>query len=812
MRALLPLVLALVPLASAQSVVVGTRAADGKIVFETAEDFQINQSRRVRLLPEQKDDVDPNAIRRLARVDLAQAGVIRNDGTGRIVSLNGPNAPRDIVLPDNFSLRGSTPVNDVPGRLVLTVVHNRRTRQADTIPPEAFVVALFGASADEAVRDFLGKDWAFLNLDEQLAAMKGFAASFPGSPALKEFRDSLESRITRALRALEDGGPYAEFAPTRRFSELARQLFPGDAPFVELDERVAGRIQFITERQKLIRSLAELRDWDTLLEKYQDFDRYEGSFPEMQALRQEALQESARAHSLRARAFEQRADYARALKEANAALARDPYNREIRKLAADEALLSSQVEAQANASRQKILPKGLPADIRFGNAITAADRAIADKDFKKAQSFIQDADRENSGAPEVVLMGAKLLAAQGRYSEALPLLDQFDRTATASAEREKGYEVRRQVVYELDKNQDALRARISGLWKDGLYTQVDEALRGALKLDSNDPVFLYESGAAAAVLRDKSRAAATLAQFLSHANAIGVDPAQRERARRILAVLKDESPPAPRATAGLIYDPQSLAFLTPLDSVATSHVRMTFNWANERLDSIRTVFDDDRGAQLYRSLVVAGAADSGALAASTGADQGNFFFEYHPNGALREVLPKMPPAAPAKPYNVHVFRDEKGRVELLDDEQRPEVVLPDHPYVDPAVLAVIEGAPVTAIVAGNSFFDPFLWNGIHMFTVRYDRQGRAESAEEWNADNMVRFRWDGLQLASIQAYHSNSDTPYYQRAITYAGPNASAEDFSVNGRPGRIRYTYANGKLQQIRIEQDGREWTARPR
>ncbi len=809
---ILPFVLALAPLASAQSVVVGTRAADGKIVFETAEDFQINQSRRVRLLPEQKDDVDPNAIRRLARVDLAQAGVIRNDGTGRVVSLNGPNAPRDIVLPDNFSLRGPTPAKDVPGRLVLTVVHNRRTRQADTIPPEVFVVALFGASAGEAVRDFLDKDWAFLNLDEQLAAMKGFAASFPGSPALTEFHDSLESRITRALSALEDGGPYAEFAPMRRLSELARQLFPGDARFIDLDQRVAGRIQFITERQRLIRSLAELRDWDTLLEKYQDFDRYEGSFPEMQALRMGALEESARAHSLRARAFQQRADYARALKEAAAAQARDPYNREIRKLAADEKLLAAQVEAQANASRRKVLPKGLPADLRFSNAISAADRAIADKDFKKAQSFIQDADRENPDAPETVLMSAKLLVAQGRYAEALPLLDQFDRTATASAEREKGYEIRRQAVYELDKSMDALREQIAGLWKDGLYTQADEALRGALLLNSNDPIFLYESGTAAAVLRDKSRAAGTLAQFLSQANAIGVTPAQRERARHILVVIKDENLPARRAAAGLIYDPQSLAFLIPLDNVSANHVRMTFNWANGRLDSIRTMFEDDRGAQLYRALVVAGAADSGALAASAGADQGNFFFEYHPNGALREVLAKMPPAAPAKPYNVHVVRDDKGRVELLGDEQRPEVVLPDHPYVDPAVLAVVEDAPVTTIVAGNSFFSPVLWDGIHMFTVRYDRQGRAESADEWNADNIVRFRWDGSVLTSIYAFHHGSEAPYYQRAITYAGPNIAAEDITVNGRAGRIRYTYANGKLQQIRIEQDGREWTAHPR
>ena len=48
----------LLAVASAQSIVVGTRSTDGKISFETVEDFQINQSRKIRLLPEQKEDVD----------------------------------------------------------------------------------------------------------------------------------------------------------------------------------------------------------------------------------------------------------------------------------------------------------------------------------------------------------------------------------------------------------------------------------------------------------------------------------------------------------------------------------------------------------------------------------------------------------------------------------------------------------------------------------------------------------------------------------------------------------------------------------
>jgi len=803
------------PLVMAQSVVVGTRAGDGKISFETVEDFQINGSRKIRLLAEQKEDVDPNLVRRLAKIDIAQAGLIRNDGTGRLVSLNGPGAPRDVVLPENYALRAMTPAKDVPGRLGISLVRNKRTKQVDLIAPETFLVVLPGNSPDEAVRDFLQKDWAFLTLDEQLGAMRGLVASFPSSPSTKTFRDSLERRISTGLARLEEGGPYSEFVVTRRFSELARQAFPGDASLQALDDRVNERIKFIGDRPKLLRSLAALGDWDTLLTKYQEFERYEGSFPEMQALHQEALEESARTHAHRARAFEQRSDFDQASHEATAALARDPLNREIRKLAGDERLLASQIEAQNNASRRKILPKGLPADVRFGNAINYADRAIADKDFKKAQESIQDAERENPGAPEIMLARAKLLAAQGRNSEAIPLLDQYDRLVVDPAEREKGYNVRRQVMYDLDKVKESTKQQMVALLKDGQYSKLDGLLRDALKLDGEDPEVLYNAGVTAAILRDTERAKAVLNEFLAHANAIGVDPQLRDRARRILSIVKSPVvPDGPRkGPESGYYDPQSLAFRIPIESVTANKVRMAFNWANGRLESIHTTFDDDKGAQLYRSVVVAGAADSGAVAAASMEEPGNFYFEYHPTGALREVLSKKSPPAAVKPYSVHVAHDAQGRARLIDDDGHPEVVLPEHPYVNPAVLAVVEGGPVYSLVAGNSFFNPFLWDGVHAFTVHYDAVGRAESAQEWNADNLVRFSWEGNQLVAVRAYRKGSDAPYYQRTIRYSGSQIAGEDYSVNGRSGQIKYIYTNGKnLQQVKIENDGKEWTARVR
>jgi hypothetical protein len=39
------------------------------------------------------------------------------------------------------------------------------------------------------------------------------------------------------------------------------------------------------------------------------------------------------------------------------------------------------------------------------------------------------------------------------------------------------------------------------------------------------------------------------------------------------------------------------------------------------------------------------------------------------------------------------------------------------------------------------------------------------------------------------------------------------EDYSVNGKTGKIRYSYSPAKkLQDIKIDNDGKEWIARPR
>src|SRR5437899_5462576 len=78
-----------------QTAAVGKIAPDGAISFEIIEEMLVNQSHRIRLMPEGMETLDPQAFKKLSRIELPQAGVIRNDGAGHLARLNGKGAPRE---------------------------------------------------------------------------------------------------------------------------------------------------------------------------------------------------------------------------------------------------------------------------------------------------------------------------------------------------------------------------------------------------------------------------------------------------------------------------------------------------------------------------------------------------------------------------------------------------------------------------------------------------------------------------------------------------------------------------------------------
>ncbi len=492
-----------------------------------------------------------------------------------------------------------------------------------------------------------------------------------------------------------------------------------------------------------------------------------------------------------------------------------------------EKLFASQAAAGNSAVRRKILARNSPEANRFDDAKFNATNAIKDRNYTKAENEIQKMESENSDAPEIYLMRAQLLQAQSNLAEALPRLDTYDRMVSDSAERDKSSAIRRQIKYDLEKNKEANRKEIDRLMKAKDYTQLAALMSPALTSDPNDLDYLYYGGLAAAVLRNNDQATKYLKGYLERSDSKDGDPMLRERAGRILNALgttkaaagTDGTPnwlSGRKLADGIYYDPETLAFQIRVDSILGigGNVKKTFTWTQNHLDSIETSFEKE-GKRDYLKWLGASPAEIAAPGAVD--DPGNFYFRYLPSGSLLAVRAK-PVAAAAKPkeFRVVVTANPNGSMFLSDDEGQPEIVFPSHPLVNIAVLNILEG-PVGTIMAGNSGFNPFLWDGLHYFSVQYDLAGRAEVAQEWNADNRVTFTWDGQRLKEIQAFRKGSAMPYYRRTIAYAatGSTIMAEEVSLNGHSsGETKYVYnnTNKALTQIKVDSDGKDWVVKPR
>jgi hypothetical protein len=809
----LALLIALSPYAFSQAGLLGLKAPDGKIRFQAVEEFQIGGSHRVRLMAAGKQSITPEEAKHLPHLELSQSGTIRVDANHRLIRVDEAGNSAGIILPDDFAPKSTVDAAAAQGRLAIEAFQSKKAKTGDLIAPETFFVFIPGSEVDRSALALLGRTGAFLNLDEQLAAMEGFVASFPDSPLKSEFRNQLFNRIASGSNAFENRGSYDDLLLTRRYVDLAQRAFPHDTELVQLGARVVTRIQNVDSMRLNLRSLAASNEWDLLIDAYLPFEPYQWSFPDLMELRQTALEESARLHARRGALLVERQLLPDALRELALAVRRDPDNRETAKMLETARVVASL--ADAAKAKPHILAAGLPQDVHFRHSLHDADRATQDKDFAKADEALREAEADNKDAPEILLVRAKLLAARDRDAEALPLLDAYDRNVADLAARAQGNEVRDDILYNLAKKRTDFKQRLRALQQEGDYSKLRALTEKALALDPDDDDFLYYGGAVAALFRDPS-AKDRLTRYLQRSNSLRGDPQAnlqtRERVYRMRALL-DAAPPARSAgtpnwfsgrplAEGNYYCPVSGAFQLPIDGILGYKLKMNFQWERDRLAAITTAFDDEKGSQNYHAL------------GGPGEPQGNFYFGYAPSEGQVQAVSTRKIDGPVTLTALRVAHEAANPPHVVDDQGLPQIVLQDAKQFNPAVLALLEG-PLSTTIAGNSFFNPFIWDGLHYFSLTYNSQGRIDTAKEWNADNLVRFLWDGDRLKEVRAFRKDSPTPYYERKISYSGTMIMGESYDEGGKAGQIKYMYS-GKVLQVKVEDggvhDGKTWTVRLR
>jgi hypothetical protein len=387
---------------------------------------------------------------------------------------------------------------------------------------------------------------------------------------------------------------------------------------------------------------------------------------------------------------------------------------------------------------------------------------------------------------------------------------------------QSGDTVPNQVMYKLRKRQETSQREVQELWKQGLYSQLYTVSTSALKADDTNPDLLYAAGISASVLGRTTEADTTLRSYLKYSDNLATNPSTRSSVRHLLTVLKHPVIPEANGTGtpnwfsgqkwpeGVYYCPASLAFQIPIESVAGFKFRMNYLWDHGRLTAIRTDFEDDKGRQDYLGMISRAQSKS-----ANAGDPGNFAFSYD---AKRPQVRAVYPAEPHKTIpdfdeTVRLSKSDDNSVRLLDANGNAQVVLRNDPAIDTEVVRYLLG-DVTTLVSGNSFFNPFIWDGVHYFTVTYDAEARVTTAKEWNTDSVLHFSWDKQRLVEITAFHSKESEPYYQRVISYSGPNISGEQYSSGGHNGRIKYQYTKDALTSVKVEDggvhDGKAWAAR--
>jgi hypothetical protein len=408
-------------------------------------------------------------------------------------------------------------------------------------------------------------------------------------------------------------------------------------------------------------------------------------------------------------------------------------------------------------------------------------------------------------------MQVKLLAARDRHAEALPLLNAYDRAVAAPAARELGTAARTEILSDLERKRTALKQQLQKLLHDGDYSKLSTAVIPALGLDPDDDDFLYYGGAVAAIFGDRAAANERLTRYLLKSNSLRGDPESRDRALHMRALL--DAPKTGRTAGapnwlsgrpvadGIYYCPASAAFQLPIDTIAGYKLKMSFQWDGSRLIAITSTFDDDKGLQNYRAL------------SGPGDPRGNFFFGYAGADRQVQVASTRKIEGPVTLPELRVLHEAATPPHLVDEHGLPRIVLRDSAQFNVAVLSVLEGE-IPVGIAGNSFFNPFIWDGLHYFSLTYDWQGRLNSAREWHADNLVRFTWSGDRLTEIRAFREDSPTPYYQRTISYSGAMILGEIYTQATKTGQIKYVYSGKVLQQVKVEDggvhDGKTWTVR--
>jgi hypothetical protein len=715
------------------------------------------------------------------------AGTLLKDGdAGVLLEYDSGNA--NYLLPEG--LPKNAPDDPAGAWKEARIVYKQSSsdKAGTEVPFASFVAFLPAGVADLAA---LCKDTGALQLiggkgksfPTQVELMSAAVKAYGTDPAMAPLEKYVGEGMRSRYEAFENGvGGIDVLNQGLDFATLSQSAYPKSLEQDKLRQLLITRKAWLDRKIAVEKAFAAAAQWDAFLLGDRDLARYQQAFPEMANDHRQALQGSLQLHLKLATARQSEGDYGDAYREFLLAGLRKPSDSALRERAMQAWTEYSRRNAMDLQAKRTKLGAGPQSTV--DRALYFADQNKREKKLEEALKSVQDAETAlrtsqpggsiSNTTLKVWYAEADILAAEDRIAEALAALDTYDLHAV-DEERAPAEALRNQLLFNLNASLKNLKTKLQAAWSEGNFGLAHQLSAQGLRMDAEDADLLYYAGVSALIERAPKLAHDRLTHYLEASDTLDANTEQRTLVSRLLASVAIPAGAAggdpnwlsgEKLPKGVFYSPVSLAFQPRIDHIDGSNkFHVAFEWDGERLKSVRPTFENAAHATSEKTIT--------------------FGYEDHvPQVVWATDGEEARPPVPADP-------DEAYR--------RSTVLVRNSPFVDPVAVQRITGKNLAVAIAGNPFFNPFVWEKLYYFRIAYDDSGRISRAQELTgpagspAEQVLEFEWNGMQLTAIRGYLGK--TKNYERTMQYEDGRLVSEEIQGQGKPSHIKYNYMANRL-----------------
>jgi hypothetical protein len=714
--------------------------------------------------------------------------LVKDEGTKTIGAYEAEEM--EYLLPENLPKGGPTEPAEI-WRAAKIAYKKTANEKAPTDVPVAAFVAFLAGGPEELTRFCLeeralelvgGKGKTFATQLEWIAAVVQANTANPAMAPLEKF---VENSLRGRFEQFETGTAGLEVLDqAMKLAELSQKIYPNQPGQTQLRNSLAQRKEWLDRKIAILRAFAAAQEWDALLLGGREFERYEQVYPEIGKQHTDALKQSLTLHRDSGELHLKEGEYAQAWREFRLASMRQPSDGDIhRKVLVAWTDYSRQAAIDEQRNRKQISAGDR---VAIGQALSYADGYQKQNKLDQALKSVLDAEKIDRTSLPVLIKKAEILGAQRDFTKALETLDRYDRLAV-NDERKRSEDLRSELSFKRTSTLEDIKGQTQKAWNEMSFHKLLALTSEGLRCKDDDPDLLYQAGLAALATRDVKQGREYLSRYLEISNTLDAVTVQRARVRTVLANINPSAAAeqgdvnwmsGKKLAKGVFYDPISLAFQPRVDRIDAGKLKVAYQWDGEKLKAIVPSFDKNQRL--------------------TGEQTISFRYEERVPQIASVALEDAPPAAPPSDPD--------------DRFRRSSLVVLNNPYVDPIAVERLTGKNVTVGIAGNRFFNPFIWEKVYYFRLVYDAEGRVVQAREITdtktgalAGVMVEFEWDGMQLAAVHGYQGNDRRApkIYDRTMQYQDGRLISEEIRSQGKTSRTKYIYNAGRLVSAECTND---------